>query len=101
LAHLWDSGANAIDELNRLMQVRGAAAEAASAKNNIREGAPLETLEDVLVPLIYASSLSGGGGEQTHRGMDYTFALRGDGQNATQIVAPADSGALLRPCWQR
>src|SRR5205814_9214556 len=25
VAHLWDSGTNAVDELNRLMQVRGAA----------------------------------------------------------------------------
>src|SRR5258708_54271 len=49
-AHLWDSGANAIDELNRLMQVRGAALKR-FGENNIREGAPLATLEDVLVQL--------------------------------------------------
>src|SRR6266849_3658580 len=50
VAHLWDSGANAIEELNRLMQVRGAALQR-FGENNIREGAPLATLEDVLVPL--------------------------------------------------
>src|SRR5882762_1445919 len=50
VAHLWDSGTNAVDELNRLMQVRGAALKR-FGENNIREGAPLATLEDVLVPL--------------------------------------------------
>ncbi|HEX8766093.1 MAG TPA: zinc-dependent metalloprotease, partial [Candidatus Acidoferrum sp.] len=50
LAHLWDSGSNAVDELNRLMQVRAAALKR-FGENNIREGAPMATLEDVLVPL--------------------------------------------------
>src|SRR5262249_45832851 len=50
VAHLWDSGANAIDELGRVMQVR-AAALARFGEANIREGAPLATLEDALVPL--------------------------------------------------
>src|SRR5207253_513627 len=50
LAHLWDSGANAVDELNRLMQVRSVALRR-FGENNIREGAPLATLADVLVPL--------------------------------------------------
>ena len=50
LAHLWDSDPNAVDELGRLMQVRAAALKR-FGENNIREGAPLATLEDVLVPL--------------------------------------------------
>src|SRR5882757_2261230 len=50
LAHLWDSGANAVDELDRLMKVRAGALKR-FGENNIREGAPLATLEDVLVPL--------------------------------------------------
>src|SRR6202162_5139475 len=61
VAHLWDSGANAIDELNRLMQVRGAALKR-FGENNIREGAPLATLEDVLVPLYMLHLYNGGRG---------------------------------------
>jgi len=63
VAHLWDSGTNAVDELNRLMQVRGAALKR-FGENNIREGAPLATLEDVLVPLYMPAPLSSGSGEQ-------------------------------------
>ena len=50
LAHLWDSGTNAVDELRRLLEVRVAALKR-FGENNIREGAPMATLEDVLVPL--------------------------------------------------
>jgi hypothetical protein len=49
-AHLWDSGANPVDELNRIMQVRAAALKR-FGENNIREGAPLATIEDPLVPI--------------------------------------------------
>ena len=50
LAHLWDSGTNAVDELRRLLEVRVAALKR-FGENNLREGAPMATLEDVLVPL--------------------------------------------------
>ena len=49
VAHLWDSGSNAVDELNRLMQVRAAALKR-FGENTIREGAPLATIQDSLVP---------------------------------------------------
>jgi hypothetical protein len=48
--HLWDNGANAVDELDRLMKVRAAALQRFGTAN-IRQGAALATLEDVLVPL--------------------------------------------------
>ncbi|HYU23170.1 MAG TPA: zinc-dependent metalloprotease [Candidatus Dormibacteraeota bacterium] len=94
VAHLWDSGTNAIDELNRLMQVRGAALQR-FGENNIREGAPLATLEDVLVPLYLVHRYQLEATSKLVGGMDYTFALRGDGQTATQIVAPAEQRRAL------
>jgi hypothetical protein len=94
VAHLWDSGANAIDELNRLMQVRGAALKR-FGENNIREGAPLATLEDVLVPLYLLHRYQVEAASKLVGGMDYTFALRGDGQTPTQIVAPAEQRRAL------
>src|SRR5437773_3267388 len=94
VAHLWDSGANAVDELNRLMQARGAAAQR-FGENNIREGAPLATLEDVLVPLYLVHRYQVEATSKLVGGMDYTFALRGDGQTATQIVAPAEQRRAL------
>ena len=94
VAHLWDSGTNAVDELNRLMQVRGAALQR-FGENNIREGAPLATLEDVLVPLYLVHRYQLEATSKLVGGMDYTFALRGDGQTATQIVAPAEQRRAL------
>jgi hypothetical protein len=94
LAHLWDSGANAVDELNRLMQVRGVALKR-FGENNIREGAPLATLEDVLVPLYMLHRYQVEAASKLVGGMDYTFALRGDGQTPTQIVAPAEQRRAL------
>jgi len=94
VAHLWDSGTNAVDELNRLMQVRGAALKR-FGENNIREGAPLATLEDVLVPLYMLHRYQVEAASKLVGGMDYTFALRGDGQTPTQIVAPAEQRRAL------
>jgi hypothetical protein len=94
VAHLWDSGANAVDELNRVMQVRAAALKR-FGENNIREGAPLATLEDVLVPVYMLHRYQVEAASKLVGGMDYTFALRGDGQTPTQIVAPAEQRRAL------
>jgi uncharacterized protein DUF4953/uncharacterized protein DUF5117 len=94
LAHLWDTGANAVDELNRIMQVR-AAALMRFGENNIREGAPLATLEDVLVPLYMFHRYQVEAASKLLGGMDYAFALRGDGQTPTRVVAPAEQRRAL------
>ena len=94
LAHLWDSGSNAADELNRIMQVRAAALKR-FGENNIREGAPLATLEDVLVPIYMYHRYQVEAASKLIGGMDYTFAVRGDGETPTQIVAPAEQRRAL------
>ena len=94
LAHLWDSGANAVDELNRLMQVRAVALRRFGEKN-IRDGAPLATIEDVLVPIYMLHRYQVEAASKVVGGMDYTIALRGDNQLPTQIVAPAEQRRAL------
>jgi hypothetical protein len=94
VAHLWDSGSNAVDELNRIMQVRAAALKR-FGENNIREGAPLATLEDVLAPIYMYHRYQVEAASKLVGGMDYTFALRGDGEVPTQIVAPAEQRRAL------
>jgi len=94
VAHLWDSGSNAIDELNRIMQVRAAALKR-FGENNIREGAPLATLEDVLAPIYMYHRYQVEAASKLVGGMDYTFAVRGDGEVPTQIVAPAEQRRAL------
>jgi hypothetical protein len=94
VAHLWDSGANAVDELERLMKVRAAALRR-FGENNIREGAPLATIEDVLVPLYMLHRYQVEAASKLVGGMDYTYALRGDGETPTKIVGPAEQRRAL------
>jgi len=94
VAHLWDSGANAVDELNRLMQVRAAAVKR-FGENNIREGAPMATIEDSLVPVFMVHRYQVEAASKFVGGMDYTFALRGDGEMRTKIVAPTEQRRAL------
>jgi hypothetical protein len=94
LAHLWDFGANAVDELNRLMQVRAAALRR-FGENNIREDAPLSTIEDALVPIYLLHRYQVEAASKLVGGMDYTFAVRGDGQVPTQIVAASEQRRAL------
>jgi Met-zincin/Domain of unknown function (DUF5117) len=95
VAHLWDSGSNAIDELNRLMKVREAALKR-FGENNIREGAPMATLEDTLVPIYMLHRYQAEAATKLIGGMDYTFAVRGDGEVPTAIVAAAEQRRALK-----
>ncbi len=94
LAHLWDSGPNAVDELNRLMKVRAAALQR-FGENNIRVDAPLSTIEDALVPIYLLHRYQVEAASKLIGGMEYTFAVRGDGQVPTQIVAAAEQRRAL------
>ena len=94
VAHLWDTGSNAVDELNRLMNVRAAALKR-FGENNIREGEPLAAIEDALVPVYMLHRYQVEAASKFIGGMDYVFALRGDGQMPTKIVAPAEQRRAL------
>src|SRR6266849_526996 len=76
------------------MQVRAAALRR-FGENNIRAGAPLATIEDALVPIFMLHRYQVKAASKLVGGMDYTFALRGDGQTVTQIVAAAEKRRAL------
>jgi hypothetical protein len=94
VAHLWDVGSNAVDALDYVMKVRAAALRRFGEKS-IREGAPLATIEDVLVPIYLLHRYQVEAASKVVGGMDYTIALRGDNQLPTQIVAPAEQRRAL------
>ena len=79
LAHLWDSGASAVDELNRIVKVR-AAALASFGENNIPPGAPMATLENVLVPVYLMHRYQAEAAVKLVGGVNYSYAARGDGE---------------------
>lgn len=92
--HLWDNGANAIEELNHVIQVRARALSRFGEKN-IRTGAPFATLEDVLVPIYMYHRYQTEAAAKIVGGLNYTYALRGDGQVVTAMIpAPEQRRAL-------
>ena len=89
LVHLWDNGANAATELDRMMDVRSVAlsnfGEAA-----IRNGQPLATLEEALVPLYLHHRYQVEAAAKVVGGLYYTYALRGDGQQPLRPVPASE-----------
>ena len=94
VAHLWDNGTNAIDELSNVMKVRAAALKR-FGENNIREGAPMATIEDVLVPIYMYHRYQVEAAAKVIGGEDYTFSLKGKGDRNPQIVAPEEQRRAL------
>ena len=94
VAHLWDNGSNVIDELSNVMKVRAAALRR-FGENNIREGAPMATLEDVLVPIYMYHRYQVEAAAKVVGGQDYTFSMRGKGDRNPQIVAPGEQRRAL------
>ncbi len=86
-AHLWDNGQDATEELNRIMEVRKVALEQFSEKN-IPEGQPYFTLEKALVPIYLLHRYQVEAAAKVLGGLDYSYALRGDGQTVTAFIPP-------------
>ena len=94
VAHLWDNGTNAIDELGNVMKVRAAALRR-FGENNIREGAPLATIEEALVPIYMYHRYQVEAAAKLIGGQDYTFSLKGKGDRNPQIVAAEEQRRAL------
>jgi hypothetical protein len=94
VAHLWDNGSNVIDELGNVMKVRAAALRR-FGENNIREGAPMATIEEVLVPIYMYHRYQVEAAAKIIGGQDYTFSLKGKGDRNPQIVSPEEQRRAL------
>ncbi|MEO3405735.1 zinc-dependent metalloprotease [Mucilaginibacter sp. CAU 1740] len=88
-AHLWDSGNNAADELNRLMALRKQVISNFSEKA-VRQDAPMATIEEVLVPMYLIHRYQTEAASKMLGGLYYTYALKNDGQTVTKFVPPAE-----------
>jgi hypothetical protein len=89
LGSLWDNGANAIDELLRLMTVRRAVLDNFS-EAVIPRDRPLAQLEEALVPmyLLHRYQLQAAG--KYLGGQYFSYALRGDSQRPATAPVPAE-----------
>lgn len=92
--HLWDNGGDVIEELDRMMEVRRVALDR-FGEQVLRTGEPLALMEDVLVPLYLHHRYQMEAVSKVLGGVDYTYALRGDGQQApTPVDADSQRRAL-------
>lgn len=85
-SHLWDNGKDAADELNRVMQIRSVALKNFGEKN-IRTGTPYALLEEALVPMYYFHRYQAEATSKIIGGLNYRYALRGDGQPVTEYIS--------------
>ena len=92
--HLWDNGADAAVELGRVMKVRRAAL-ARFGDRAIPTGAPLATLEEVLVPLYLHHRYQVEAAVKVVGGQYYDYAFRGDGTEPLHQVSAAEQEAAL------
>lgn len=86
-AHLWDNGKDPADELNRVMEVRAVALKN-FGERNIKPGAPMALLEEVLVPMYFFHRYQTEATAKVVGGLNYRYALRGDGQPITELLTP-------------
>jgi len=86
-AHLWDNGEDPVSELSNLMEVRKVALNN-FGENNIRVGQPYSDLEDVLVPIYFLHRYQIEAVAKVIGGLNFTYALRGDGQLVTEFIDP-------------
>jgi len=83
--NLWDNGADAIAELDHLLKVRDYALKNFSERN-IRQGQPLATIEEALVPIYLLHRFQIQAVSKLIGGQYFSYALRGDGQAAPVTV---------------
>jgi len=93
-AHLWDNGASAADELNRLMKIRQKIIADFSLKN-IKEGMPKATLEEALVPMYMLHRYQLEAAAKVLGGLNYTYAVKGDKQLVTEFIPAKEQQKAL------
>jgi hypothetical protein len=97
--HLWDNGANAAAELQRMLEVRRVALDR-FGQSAIKQGMPLATMEEVLVPLYLHHRFQTEATSKVVGGLYYTYAMRGDGQEALRHVPAEEQWAAVEALLQ-
>ena len=84
--NLWDNGADAIAQLEHLIDVREYAL-ARFSDDNIRRGRSLALIEEVLVPIYLLHRFQIEAVGKLIGGSHFSYSLKGDGQRAPRPVA--------------
>lgn len=92
--HLWDNGATAAGELQRLTELRRSRI-AAFGEAQIPTGAPMATLENVFVPLYLMHRYQVEAAAKVVGGVQYQYSVRGDDSPPVAAVPKAQQTAAL------
>ena len=92
--HLWDNGADAVTELKRMMSVR-AKALSKFGETVLKRGAPMATMEDVLVPVYLHHRYQLEAAIKSVGGVTYAYTMRGDGLPGPVAVSATRQQAAL------
>ena len=90
----WSNGVNQADELNRLMKVRRAAL-GRLGEHTIRNGAPMATIEEPLVPIYMYHRYAVESAASMVAGQDYIYGIRGDGRAPVKWETAANQRKAL------
>ncbi len=97
--HLWDNGADATSELNRVIEVRKVALNNFS-EAKVPDGTPMANLEEVFVPMYMFHRYQTQAAAKVLGGAYYTFAVKGDNKVIYQPVGTEEQlkafDALMR-----
>jgi hypothetical protein len=88
MANLWDNGPDPVEALIDSLAVRRIALDR-FGEAAVPNGMPLAELEDVLVPLYLHHRYQLLAAVKVIGGLEYAYALRGDGQVPTAFIDPA------------
>lgn len=94
-ADQWSNGTDVAAELERMMNVRRVALRR-FGENAIRRGMPLATMEEVLVPLYLHHRFQVDAAASALGGVNYVYAMRGDGRQPVRPAADALQRSALR-----
>jgi hypothetical protein len=90
----WSNGVNQADELNRMMKIRRAALNRLG-EHTIRRGEPMATIEEPLVPIFMYHRYSVESAASMVAGIDYIYAMRGDGRTPAKWETAANQHKAL------
>ena len=84
--NLWDNGADAVEGLREVLAVRHHALQRFGS-NNLKAGRPTALLQEVLAPIYFFHRYQVDAAVKTVGGMEFNYALVGDGQWPTRQVS--------------
>jgi hypothetical protein len=90
----WSNGTDAAAELTRMMEVRRFAL-ARFGEKAIRNGMPMATIEEALVPLYLHHRYQVDAAASALGGLHYIYALRGDGREPFRRASATEQRAAL------